>query len=175
MKTYSRAAEPATAGFSRYAERVAAAGGSDGHAKGSQVGGGGHAALVCFFFMSAIFSLLSHLLREWKNSPSGLKHSQLRSLAPRSFALLGKTHASPKVTLRYRGAAKAAKTAVLTVMPFVRVAEQELLDGAKVRDMALQVDVLMMMFAAPTERNSIVSRSMVMKIRKRATAIFLWM
>ncbi len=32
--------------------------------------------------------------------PPGLKHSQLRSRAPRSFALLGKTHASPGVTLR---------------------------------------------------------------------------
>ena len=34
-----------------------------------------------------------------QDSPSGLKHSQLISLAPRSFALLGKTHASPAVTL----------------------------------------------------------------------------
>ena len=48
-KTYSRAAEPATASLSRYAERVAAAGGSNRHAKGSQVGGGGHAALDCVF------------------------------------------------------------------------------------------------------------------------------
>ena len=32
--------------------------------------------------------------------PPGLKHSQLMSLARRSFALLGKTHASPGVTLR---------------------------------------------------------------------------
>ena len=37
-----------------------------------------------------------------ENVPSGLKHSQLMSLAPRSFALLllGKIHASPTVTLR---------------------------------------------------------------------------
>ena len=39
-------------------------------------------------------------------------------------------------------------------------------------DVRLQVDVLMM-FAAPTERNSVVCRSMVMMIVERVKAIFL--
>lgn len=34
-KTYGRAAKSATAGFAGHTERVAAAGGADGHAKGS--------------------------------------------------------------------------------------------------------------------------------------------
>ena len=88
-KTYGRAAKPATAGFAGHTERVAAAGGADRHAKGSQVGGGRHAALYCFSFMSAIHSIRSTPDPEKWNSPSGLKHSQLMSLAPRSFALLG--------------------------------------------------------------------------------------
>lgn len=82
---------------------------------------------------------LPHASRE-RYSPSGLKHSQLMSLAPRSFALLGKTHASPAVTLWYRGAARGANMVALGVDAWVRKAKEEILDE-RVGDGTLHVVV----------------------------------
>ena len=82
------------------------------------------------------------------------------SLAPRSFALLGKTHASPAVTLWYRGAARGANTVALEVDAWVKKAEEEILDK-KVGDGTLHVVVLMLL-AVPIKRPTIVGRSVVM-------------
>lgn len=53
-----------------------------------------------------LVTMLSHLFEDGErgrgrmDSPSGLKHSQRMSRAPRSWTLLGKTHASPTDTFR---------------------------------------------------------------------------